>query len=117
MITEMGMVADVLISSFQHNYIRQVKEINPEIQTGALIEWLDLEPDKTLIKTGARAYHPGSRLINAKTIRQIREKGYDINVWTVNKEPSMRKLIKAGATGIITDFPQVFNEVVKGFKA
>jgi glycerophosphoryl diester phosphodiesterase len=117
MVSDMGMAEDVLISSFQHNYIRQVKAINPDIQTGALIEWLDLEPVKTLNKTGAGAYHPGSRLINAKTIRQIREKGYDINVWTVNKEPSMRKLIKAGATGIITDFPQVFNEVIKGFKA
>ncbi len=117
MVSDLGMVEDVLISSFQHNYIRQVKEINPEIQTGALIAWLDLEPVKTLSKTGAGAYHPGSRLINAKTIRQIREKSYDINVWTVNKEPSMRKLIKAGATGIITDFPQVFNEVIKELKA
>lgn len=117
MISDLEMTGQVLISSFQHQYISQVKEINPELPTGALIEWLDLEPTKTLARTKADAYHPGSRLINAKTIRQIREKGYDVNVWTVNKEPSMRKLIKAGATGIITDFPQVFNEVIKGFRA
>jgi glycerophosphoryl diester phosphodiesterase len=115
MITKLDMVDQVLISSFQHHYISQVKDLNPEIQTGALIEWLDMEPLKTLTKTRANAYHPGARLINAKTIRQIREKGYDINVWTVNKEPSMRKLIKAGATGIITDFPQVFNKVIQLF--
>jgi glycerophosphoryl diester phosphodiesterase len=115
MITDLNMIDRVLISSFQHRYISQVKDINPDIQTGALIEWLDLEPLKTLVKTRANAYHPGTRLINAKTIRQIREKGYDINVWTVNKEPSMRKLIKAGATGIITDFPQVFNRVIQLF--
>ncbi|MHC1783375.1 MAG: glycerophosphodiester phosphodiesterase [Anaerolineaceae bacterium] len=115
MISDLGMTDQVIISSFQHHYISQVKEINPEIQTGALIEWLDLEPLKTLARTGANAYHPGTRLINAKTIRQIREKGYDINVWTVNKEPSMRKLIKAGATGIITDFPQVFTKVIQLF--
>jgi len=68
---------------------------------------------KTLARAGANAYHPGLRLINAKTIRQIREKGYDINIWTVNKEPSMRKLIKAGATGLITDFPQVLSKMIK----
>jgi glycerophosphoryl diester phosphodiesterase len=115
MVEELGMTNQVLISSFQHTYLKQVKEINPQIVTGALIEWLDIEPLKTLNKAQANAYNPGTRLINAKTIRLIRERGYEINVWTVNKESSMRKLIKAGATGIITDFPQVFKSVIEMF--
>jgi glycerophosphoryl diester phosphodiesterase len=112
MIETLGMVDHVIISSFQHAYINRVKEINPAIQTGALIEWLDLEPLKTLAKSKANAYHPGARLINAKTIREIREKGFDVNIWTVNKEPSMRKFIKAGATGLITDFPQFLKKLL-----
>ncbi len=113
MIEDLKMVEQVIISSFQHNYINQVKELNPVIQTGALIEWLDREPLKTLARSRADAYHPGLRLINAKTIRQIREKGFEINIWTVNKEPSMRKLIKAGATGLITDFPHVLKKMIE----
>lgn len=107
MIEKLAMENYVIISSFQHRYISKVKELNPAINTGALIEWLDLEPTKTLTRLRADAYHPGTRLINAKTIRQIRESGYDVNIWTVNKDSSMRKFIKAGATGLITDFPQI----------
>jgi glycerophosphoryl diester phosphodiesterase len=114
-IQKLNMEEQVWISSFNHQYITRVKQLVPDIRTGALMEWLDLNPLARLKQTGARSYNPGIRLASARTIRFIREQGYDVFVWTVNKEASMRKLIKAGVSGIITDFPQVLKTVLDGY--
>ncbi|NLF51001.1 MAG: glycerophosphodiester phosphodiesterase [Leptolinea sp.] len=114
-IKDMQMEQKVWISSFNHGYISQVKDHAPEIRTGALVEWLDLNPLARMRQTGAQSYNPGIRLANPQLVRSIREQGLDVFVWTVNKETSMRKLIKAGATGIITDFPQLLNTVLDSY--
>ncbi len=114
-IRKLNMEDHVWISSFNHQYITRVKQLMPDIRTGALMEWLDLNPLARLKQTGAQSYNPGIRLASARTIRSIREQGYDVFVWTVNKEASMRKLIKAGVSGIITDFPQVLKTVLDGY--
>jgi glycerophosphoryl diester phosphodiesterase len=114
-IIEMQMEESVIISSFNHLYITQAKNLLPALRTGALVEWLDLNPLARLRQTGAQSYNPGVRLANPRTVRSIREQGYDVFVWTVNKESSMRKLIKAGVTGIITDFPHILKSVLDSY--
>jgi glycerophosphoryl diester phosphodiesterase len=114
-IKEMHMEEQVILSSFNHQYITRAKQLLPELRTGALVEWLDLNPLARLRQTGAQSYNPGVRLANPRTVRSIREQGYDVFVWTVNKESSMRKLIKAGVTGIITDFPHVLKTVLDSY--
>ncbi len=111
-ITNLKMEEQVWLSSFNHLYIEQTKKTTPAIRTGALVEWLDLNPLARLRQVGAQSYNPGIRLANPRTVRAIREQGYDVFVWTVNKETSMRKLIKAGVTGIFTDFPQILKGVL-----
>ncbi|NMB53997.1 MAG: glycerophosphodiester phosphodiesterase [Leptolinea sp.] len=115
MIKEMRMEDQVWLSSFNHQYITRIKEISPEIKTGALVEWLDLNPLAHLQQTKAQSYNPGIRLANPRVIRSIREQGFDVFVWTVNKETSMRKLIKAGVSGIFTDFPHVLRDVLDSY--
>ncbi|MEI8132869.1 MAG: glycerophosphodiester phosphodiesterase family protein, partial [Leptolinea sp.] len=97
-ISEMVMEEHVMLSSFNHVYITHAKKLLPTLRTGALVEWLDLNPLARLRQTGAQSYNPGVRLANGRTVRAIREQGYDVFVWTVNKETSMRKLIKVGVT-------------------
>lgn len=114
-IKDQQMEERVWISSFNHLYISNVKKVDPVIRTGALVEWLDLNPLARLRQTGAQSYNPGIRLANPRTVRSIREQGFDVFVWTVNKETSMRKLIKAGVSGIITDFPQILKAVLDSY--
>lgn len=114
-INELDMEEQVMVSSFNHLYITLAKKLLPALRTGALVEWLDLNPLARLRQTGAQSYNPGVRLANARTVRAIREQGLDVYVWTVNKETSMRKLIKAGVTGIITDFPQILKTVLDNY--
>lgn len=105
LVEELGMQEQVLVSSFNHQYIRQVKTQNPGIATGALVNKPVVDPVAFLEELDAQAYHPGMRVTYEQQVRALRETGYAVNVWTVNEEADVRALVEMGVTGIITDFP------------
>lgn len=113
LIRELGMSSLVLISSFNHEYLKQVKTFQPSLATGALADVFVPDPVKMLKELSAQAYHPSKEVIIDKQVQELRLAGYDIYVWTVNKEDEMRKFIEMGVSGIITDFPQKLNESIK----
>jgi glycerophosphoryl diester phosphodiesterase len=96
----------VLVSSFNHDYIREVHSIYPEISTGVLKR--DSHPPDIInyLKTiGAAAYHPANKITNKSLISHLRDSGFIVNVFTVNNKERQQYLFDAGATSIITDFP------------
>lgn len=113
LIEELGMVNQVLISSFNHTYIQRVKSINPNIVTAALVEKADSDPAGLLKRLGAQAYNPSAKAISASAIKPLRDQGFDVYIYTVNDEAAMKTLVAAGASGIFTDFPQVLKKVLQ----
>ncbi len=106
LIEKMGMEDQVLISSFNWDYLNQVKALNPDLATGVLAKSIVMDPVSLMKKLDAQAFHPGIKVTLAAQVKQLRENNYDVNVWTVNEVSDMERLIEMGVTGIITDFPQ-----------
>ncbi len=106
LIQELGMIDRVLVSSFNHQYLEQVRAITSDLATGALVTLPDPDPPALLRRLHAQAYHPFAMAIQPQDIAALRKQGFDVNVWTVNDETVMRIFIEAGASGIFTDFPQ-----------
>ena len=102
----LGMEDQVLISSFNWDYLSQVKALNPKLATGVLANKLVMDPLALMEELDAQAFHPGIKVTYAEQVKLLRENGYDVNVWTVNEVADMEKLLEMGVTGIITDFPQ-----------
>ncbi|MRS03642.1 glycerophosphodiester phosphodiesterase [bacterium] len=116
LIEEMGMHEYVLISSFNLDYLVQVKKLNPNLKTAALVKKMD-DPIKVLQDTGADAINPSYDSINdLSIIKTLRDAGVDVYVWTVNDEDTMMTLINAGVSGIITDYPQRMFIVLEKYK-
>ena len=113
LVETLGMLEQVLFSSFNHDYVTRIREINSKAMTAVLVEDETPRPLMLLKTTKAMAYHPRIDLIMPKTIRELRREGFLVNVWTVNDRPSMQNLIMAGATGVITDFPQMLDEILR----
>lgn len=105
LVRELDMVDDVLISSFNHAYLRRVKKAESRIEIGALVESRPSGLVPLLRELEARSYHPGLKGLDADTVREVREAGFDVFVWTCNEEEDMDRLIAWGVNGIITDFP------------
>ncbi|HOE70913.1 MAG TPA: glycerophosphodiester phosphodiesterase family protein [Brevefilum sp.] len=106
LVENMGMEDQVLISSFNWDYLNQVKALNPNLATGVLAKSIVMDPVSLMKKIDAQAFHPGIKVTLAAQVKQLRENNYDVNVWTVNEVSDMERLIEMGVTGIITDFPQ-----------
>jgi len=105
-VEEFELEEEVIISSFNHEYLTWVKKLNSHIATGVLVDEPLHNPAKYLNMIGADFYHPKASAINLEIIGSLWRQGYGVNVWTVNDEKLMVELIDAAVSGIITDFPQ-----------
>ncbi len=106
----------VLISSFDHSYLKQVKAINPAISTGVLVERRPFNPARLVQDLQAATYHPRVSALRTDDVRLLRERGIGVLVWVANDERTMHSLIARGVNGIFTDFPQLLRPIVSGKK-
>lgn len=100
------MAERVLISSFNLTYLKRIKALRPAYATAALVKEPHPDPLGLLRELQADAYHPGHLMVTPALVRQIRDAGRHVNVWTVNTAERMRALAAWGVSGLITDFPQ-----------
>ena len=95
----------VVISSFNHKFLREVRTRNSSLAIQALIghaEIQSLDWDDPEFET----YNFSKNLIDEKQLLVMTEKGISVNIFTVNEEDKMMRFAKAGAAGLITDFSQ-----------
>jgi glycerophosphoryl diester phosphodiesterase len=115
-IDELDMTDRVLISSFNHSYLVRARQANGRIATAALVERADPDPIALLKRLDAQAYNPRAGAISPDEIGRIRDAGFDVYIWTVNDEATMKRLIAARVSGLFTDFPQLLKPLVEGCK-
>ncbi len=97
----------VLISCFDHDELRRVKQRCPPLPTAALTEFH--HPDNLLeYLKGLRveAYHPTEHLITAELVSLLAGHGIRVNTWTVNDQQRYEQLAQLGVTFICSDWPQ-----------
>jgi len=97
----------VLISSFNHNYIKKLHKLSPHISTGILEE--NNHPKnivKYLKSIPTQSYHPRLEITTQEIIKEVSQAGFFINIYTINdaKHLVKNKHFKHGVKGIFTDF-------------
>ena len=99
---------NIIVSSFSHNLLKNLKELDNSIKVGILLECALVNLDLYIENLGFKidAYHPGKSFLNKKDIDYLNSKGIDINVWTVNTTKDFNLLKDMGVTRIITNFPK-----------
>lgn len=113
----------IIYSSFDWRVLREIKERDSKIPRAYLTSgvkgkiydkspWLDFTPLHNgvelpeLIKAlGGSAWHPNYKDVNKEIVQISHDKGLPVNVWTVNKENDMLRMIDYGVDGIMTDYP------------
>lgn len=118
LVDRMQMQEQVIYSSFNHYSVMKVKELNPNAHVGLLFSDGTLHMADYARKNQAEALHPS--LNNTQYIDLIpdcKEMGIDLHVWTVNNKDDMERMARLGVDAIITNYPDVAYEVLKGEKA
>lgn len=122
LVESMGMTEQVLISSFDHEQLLAVRRRNNIIATAVLTGDRLAYPAEYLKWLDADAYHPSTDVVGLGSLKgEIEQSGWTdviksgrrVNVWTCNDKNQMRQLLAAGVSGLITDFPNRVEEVLK----
>ena len=125
----------IIISSFDWRTLTEIKNHYPEIsraylsfqqQTGIKIKntiynrspWMSFLPffekyelPKIIKSQGGKAWHPYHKDITKKLVDISHQENLPVNVWTVNKDYDMLKMVEYGVDGIMTDYPLKLKEL------
>ena len=95
----------VLLSSFYHHYLPMCKKLSSKIPTAALQMYKHPNNLIDYLHTlQVNAYHPEYKISNQKTVANLREAGFFVNVFTVNETERQKKLFEWGVNSLFTDF-------------
>ncbi|GGA32281.1 glycerophosphoryl diester phosphodiesterase [Kroppenstedtia guangzhouensis] len=107
-----GLTRKVIFSSFNHYSLRRLKEKQPEVDTALLYMARLIEPWHYADRVGADSLHPYWPTVTEEVIRSCRERGLNLRPFTVNQAREMRRLIRLGVNGIITDKVSLLSELL-----
>ncbi|MFY0665977.1 MAG: glycerophosphoryl diester phosphodiesterase membrane domain-containing protein [Natronospirillum sp.] len=96
------------IAALNPQVLHEVRRLEPRLRTSLLVH----------SSIGAYAGQPFDILalrdafITPSRMRQIRNEGQELHVWTLNDAASMARFLDMGVDGIITDSPEILTEVL-----
>ncbi len=125
----------IIVSSFDWRTLTEMKKLYPEIsrayltfqqQAGIKIKntiynrspWMSYMPffenhelPKIIKSQGGEAWHPYHKDITKKLVDISHQENLPVNVWTVNKDYDMLKMVEYDVDGIMTDYPLKLKEL------
>ena len=107
-VSKYGLTDRVFYSSFNHMSLVQVKKLDPDRICGALLGHAGIgNAGYYCRQCGFEAYHPGIKGLTEEAVKNCKENGIQVNVWTINDMGALEQLYEWGCDGIFTNYPSV----------
>jgi glycerophosphoryl diester phosphodiesterase len=101
----------MVLVSFDHQAMKRVKHLSPDVQTGLLFygrQWTAQKMLKAVEETDADWLSLHASLVSLRVVAAADRAGCAVGVWTVNSKLLAKRLKTMGVTAIITDHPDKF---------
>ena len=105
LIFKYGIEKKTVITAFELERIRKIKEYAPTLRVGYLTNLLNDNVINKLIKIGADEYCPYSQTVTAETAAMLHRLGFNVRAWGISDEATMKQVYDAGADGMTVNFP------------
>ena len=122
-INKYGIVENSIVSCFDPECVRLVKEIDKNVKTALLYENDELGNEimtfgvaKYCKQLNVDAAHPHRKLIKENEIIELHNLGIAVNPLTVNLEEEIIRLTKWGCDALISDVPDYCRKVLESIK-
>lgn len=112
-IEQKGIAGRTTIQSFDPRTLQIINRQYPSIKTALLIEEHNKQtPEEQVKKLGftPAIFSPAWKLVTPQLIKACHELNMKVIPWTVNDKQKITELKNMGVDGIISDFPNLFNE-------
>lgn len=116
LIKEYNLEEKVIISSFNHFSVMRMKKIAPQLKYGFLSEDWIIDAGKYTHSHGVQCYHPRFNNLVPDVIKELKKYNLEINTWTVNLEEDMKYLYSNNIDVIITNYPELAQEIKKEYQ-
>ena len=106
-----------LISSFNIEILQSLRGYSENLKLGYLTARKDWERSmlfETIAENNFQAVHPHHSLVSEEFISASKEDNIEVNVWTVNEQELVTRLIDLEVNSIITDDVQMVKAFIKG---
>ena len=107
LVTETGLLGRVIVSSFYHPALSEIKTYNAGIKTGILyVAHIDRVWDYAA-SCGADYIHPMHLNLTKEVVDGCHARGIGVNAWTADSEADIMRLLDIGADAVITNKPDI----------
>ena len=115
-IEEFGARDRILISSFDHEAVKRMVEIAPDIESAPLFSHgiLNMVRYRSLIPS--KSLHVSFRAATRRPVLEAIKAKVPVRVYTINKKEQAEVLFNLGAEAIITDYPEEMLDFIKSKK-
>lgn len=113
-IKEKNVEEHTIIQSFDFRTLQYLHQNYPSMKTAMLIEDDDkrsLDEQLTALGFTPTIYSPHYSLVTPTLIEDCHRKRVKVIPWTVNEKDLIKKMVAMKVDGIITDYPNFFNEL------
>ena len=113
-----GMCGHAVFSSFEPRAVLHIRQINPRAPVAVLFDKKNDDgrpPSEIVAALGADSFNCSRLELTGKRLADLKEHNIPVNVYSVNDEENMKKLIARGVDGIFTDRPDVLRRVLEDF--
>ena len=113
LVYDLNLQTRVLISSFNHEAVRKVKLLKPELQTAILLGGILVDPLSYMHNVPSEALHLYYPTAIRPSTKKVIEDGGIVRVFTVNEKEQVEALQQMGVHAIFTDYPEKMLSYVK----
>ena len=115
-VTDEAVAPRTTIQSFDPRSLEAVHQKNTAVRTALLVGWAGddgLAENVASLSFSPDIYSPAARLVDEALVAGVHERGMRIIPWTVNDPSTMKRLLRLGVDGLITDYPDRGREVLQ----
>jgi len=104
---------EVVITSFMHDLLERVHELNPSLRTGAL--FFDVQGDicQRAIDVHSEAIHVYHKNVNSNLVEEAHRRGLKVSVWNPDEIEDMKKMINLNVDVIGSNRPDLLINLLK----
>ena len=105
MVEKYNVMKKTTFTSFHFDYIKKIKELNPDARVGWLTEGTDEKVIQTLLSIGGEEMAPMAQKVTTELMQKWRSAGLGVRAWGVSSIDLMKKMCMFGVDGMTVNFP------------
>ncbi|MFO7569875.1 MAG: glycerophosphodiester phosphodiesterase family protein [Smithellaceae bacterium] len=117
LVLQYGMKDHVVFSSFDPRAVAHLKEIDADTPVAVLYDkelYGSRTPSQIVTCLGADAFNCAKKELSDPWMADLKGNGIPVNIYTVNDDKTMKRLLALGVNGMFTNKPDILKSILEG---